>query len=170
MRDLDIPADAIKEFRLDQYLISQYDGRRYFEINSSTGVIESRNTIDYDTMGRTKFLILKIVAVDVDGQEESTTLNITIMDVDDLPPRFLRKPCDDVTTTCDVTIYTAEIDRNFQGSLDVRPVHVSARDGDVGLHNDITYTIEPGHATFPCFISLLKTTRVFFLTIFFFII
>ena len=41
----------------------QYDGRRYFAINSSTGVIESRNTIDYDTMGRTKFLMLKIVAV-----------------------------------------------------------------------------------------------------------
>ncbi|XP_052267423.1 protocadherin Fat 2-like isoform X2 [Dreissena polymorpha] len=143
MRDLDIPADVIEEFRLDQYLISQYDGRRYFAINSSTGVIESRNTIDYDTMGRTKFLMLKIVAVDVDGQKESTTLNITIMDVDDLPSRFLRKPCDDVTTTCDVTIYTAEMDRHFQGSLDVRPVHVPARDGDVGLNYDVTYTIEP---------------------------
>ncbi|KAH3708971.1 hypothetical protein DPMN_068431 [Dreissena polymorpha] len=56
-------------------------------------------------MGRTKFLMLKIVAMDIDGQEESTTLNITIMDVDDLPPRFLQKPCDDVTAMCEVTVY-----------------------------------------------------------------
>ncbi|XP_052216324.1 protocadherin gamma-A3-like isoform X1 [Dreissena polymorpha] len=163
LRDYDIPTDAIQEFRLDQYLISQYDGRRYFAINSSTGVIASRNTIDYDTMGRTKFLMLKIVAVDVDGQEEFTTLNITIMDVDDLPPRFLRKQCDDVTTTCDVTIYTAEIDRHFQGSLDVRPVHVSARDGDVGLNYDVTYTIEPddGVVDINNFTGVLTVTSAF---------
>ncbi|XP_052252154.1 cadherin-22-like isoform X2 [Dreissena polymorpha] len=143
MGDLDEPADVIKEFRLDQYLIPQYDGRRHFAMNSSTGVIESRDMIDYDTIGTTKFLMLKIVAMDIDGQEESTTLNITIMDVDDLTLRFLRKPCDDVTAMCDVTVYTAEIDRHFQGSLNVRPSHVHARDGDVGLNYDVTYSIEP---------------------------
>ena len=60
--------------------------------------------------------IYKIVSIvkDISGQEESTTLNITIMDVDDLSPRFLRKPSDDVIAMCDVTVYTAEIGRHFQ--------------------------------------------------------
>ena len=62
--------------------------------------------------------IYKIVSIlkDISGQEESTTLNITIMDVDNLPPCFLRKPSDDVIEMCDVTVYTAEIDRHFQVS------------------------------------------------------
>ncbi|KAH3708973.1 hypothetical protein DPMN_068433 [Dreissena polymorpha] len=41
----------------------QYDGRRHFAMNSSTGVIERRDMIDYDTIGTTKFLMLKIVAM-----------------------------------------------------------------------------------------------------------
>ncbi|XP_059191774.1 cadherin-related family member 5 [Centropristis striata] len=79
----------------------------------------------------------------------STTITVTIQDVDNRPPWF--KPCTEYeiggTLICQNTGYTGRVVLNEQepGALVLKPGPLYAIDGDLGLNEPVTYSILSGN-------------------------
>ncbi|XP_072242583.1 cadherin-related family member 5 isoform X1 [Leuresthes tenuis] len=79
----------------------------------------------------------------------STTIMITILDVDNRPPWF--QPCNqhdvDGTLICESTGYTGRVILNEQesGALPLKPGPLHAIDGDIGINEEIKYSFLRGN-------------------------
>ncbi|XP_052765634.1 fat-like cadherin-related tumor suppressor homolog isoform X2 [Mya arenaria] len=140
VKDMDYGIQGIvKEFRSWPHLIQLLDGREFFNVDSTTGAVTCRRVFDYESLQRNSFL-LNVSAKDDGGLSEYTTMNITVIDMDDTPPSFTLPQCEG-GRICKVDRYNATIDVHFTGRLDIKPGPVFARDGDITFNNEVTYAL-----------------------------
>ncbi|XP_075682867.1 cadherin-18 [Rhinoderma darwinii] len=120
-------------------------GQPYFSVDPKTGVIRTALP-NMDREAREHYSVViqaKDMAGQVGGLSGSTTINVTLIDVNDNPPRFPQKH---------YQLYVPESDR--VGSAVGK---IKANDADVGLNADTRYSIVNGDGVFS--ISTDKETR-----------
>ncbi|XP_077972323.1 uncharacterized protein LOC120339282 isoform X6 [Styela clava] len=112
---------------------------------SDKGVLTLAKDLDYAKYKtHTINLLLKNTGLDNMGNDKTLaaakTITIIIQDYDDLPPVFL--PCDgDVCQP----LYSLNINvGQSTGSLNVEPGPIEAKDGDIGINQDILYSFISG--------------------------
>ncbi|KAM9845016.1 cadherin-18-like [Aulostomus maculatus] len=110
------------------------EGQRYFSIDPHTGVIRTA-MISLDRESRDHYSVLvqaKDMAGSVGGLSGSTTVNITLTDVNDNPPKFPQKS---------YQLYVPEL------APVGKPVgRISANDEDDGQNSEMTYSITNAEA------------------------
>ncbi|KAL5018962.1 hypothetical protein ScPMuIL_004684 [Solemya velum] len=111
-----------------QSVAMQNAAKKTFQINSSSGVITLTGTLDYET---TPFYQFNITATDKGSPplSSSAILVIEVMDVQDSPPFFQGLP------------YMPTIPEGVPLGYSV--LTVRAQDGDLGVPNQIKFTLEP---------------------------
>ncbi|KAM3608758.1 uncharacterized protein V6R79_004234 [Siganus canaliculatus] len=103
--------------------------------------------LNYDTVKRVEMTLTARDAL----YSASTTINVTIIDLDNKPPQFL--PCTDHVSgdavICQNFGYTGWITLNEMqtGALDLKPGPLYAIDGDTDMDEEITYSILSGDDT-----------------------
>ncbi|XP_053383207.1 protocadherin Fat 2-like [Mercenaria mercenaria] len=126
-------------FRLHPYTITAFDGKQHFKMDNVTGNLTTTTVFDYENLRWRNYFMLNVSVEDDGGRASYTTVNVTIQDIDDNPPKFTCKVTSD---QCYITAYTAETHRFFQGSLEVSPELILAKDIDTGINDKILYTID----------------------------
>ncbi|XP_039610831.1 cadherin-18 [Polypterus senegalus] len=122
-------------------------GQPYFSVDPKTGVIRTA-LANMDREAREQYAVViqaKDMAGQIGGLSGSTTINITLTDVNDNPPKFLQK---------NHQLYVPE-------SAQVgKPVgKIKAYDDDIGVNAEIKYSIVNGDGTSTFNISTDKETR-----------
>ena len=110
------------------YKIIDGDTFKNFQIGLRDGVIKINNTLDYEV---TKQYFLVVSAGEGDGNTATTTVNITVQDVNDNAPRFVDKQ------------YSGELREDVD--VDTSVVTVSATDRDSGAAGRVRYSIQSGN-------------------------
>ncbi|XP_063307909.1 cadherin-18 [Pelobates fuscus] len=120
-------------------------GQPYFSVDPKTGVIRTALP-NMDREAREHYSVViqaKDMAGQVGGLSGSTTINVTLTDVNDNPPRFPQKH------------YQLYVPESAQVGSAVGKI--KANDADIGLNADIRYSIMNGDGVFS--ISTDKETR-----------
>ncbi|XP_069816345.1 cadherin-18-like [Dendropsophus ebraccatus] len=120
-------------------------GQPYFSVDPKTGVIRTALP-NMDREAREHYSVViqaKDMAGQVGGLSGSTTINVTLIDVNDNPPRFPQKH------------YQLYVPESAQVGSAVGKI--KANDADIGLNADIRYSIVNGDGVFS--ISTDKETR-----------
>ncbi|CAC5416316.1 unnamed protein product [Mytilus coruscus] len=142
--DADIPTPQLKDFT---YTVKssngQNDGTPWFYIPiASSDNLEVKASPDFDQLHKNNMTILSLTVVvkanDESGFEINTTLQIEIVDVDDLPPSFQYPGCQN---NCSVTPYEAYTGPSWRGPLKVQPTDIKAKDQD-SIGSAIKYSIK----------------------------
>ncbi|KAL4218448.1 hypothetical protein ACF0H5_023183 [Mactra antiquata] len=128
----------ITRFQLHPYQISAFDGRRFIYLDESIGIVSTSVMIDYDSLPR-NFFMLNISVWDDGGRSSVTSVNVTVIDIDDNGPYFTTCSRD---RSCQVKTYTAKINKLFLGTLQVTPSNIQAVDGDHGINARIKYSLD----------------------------
>ena len=108
-------------------------GSENFVINTSSGVITTSQNCSLDRERNASYT-LQLKATDGGGKSSTVELLVTILDINDEPPRFSE------------AIYYANISESALRGTTVRKV--TATDLDIGLNKDITYTSTGADAKF----------------------
>ena len=113
------------------YEILDGNVRSAFQINPSTGIIMTRQNLDFEDI---RVYNLTVQASNMVGVKSSVTVNIHILDVNDNPPRFTK------------TYFEGSISENTQiGSLvlinDTTPLVLEATDADSGSNSLLMFEI-----------------------------
>ncbi|XP_029446180.1 cadherin-18 isoform X2 [Rhinatrema bivittatum] len=122
-------------------------GQPYFSVDPKTGVIRTALP-NMDREAREHYSVViqaKDMAGQVGGLSGSTTVNITLTDVNDNPPRFPQKHHQ---------LYVPE-----SAQVGSAVGKIKANDADIGLNADIKYTIVNGDGSGVFSISTDKETR-----------
>ncbi|XP_075069028.1 cadherin-18 [Mixophyes fleayi] len=120
-------------------------GQPYFSVDPKTGIIRTALP-NMDREAREHYSVViqaKDMAGQVGGLSGSTTINVTLIDVNDNPPRFPQKH------------YQLYVPESAQVGSAVGKI--KANDADIGLNADIRYSIINGDGVFS--ISTDKETR-----------
>ncbi|CAG2211142.1 unnamed protein product [Mytilus edulis] len=142
--DSDIPTPQLKDFTYTVKTSNvQNDGTPWFYIPiASSDNLRVKASPDFDQLHKNNISILTLIvvvkAIDESGFEINTTLQIEIVDVDDLPPSFQYPGCQN---NCSVTPYEAYTGPSWRGPIKVQPTDIIAKDQD-SLGSSIKYSIK----------------------------
>ncbi|XP_071131585.1 protocadherin-15-like [Mytilus edulis] len=140
--DKDVLRNGGFNYYIEQYKVQpSVDGRDYFQIKfSSSGLVTLKNSIDFDDLyrrGKPTYFMLNLTAEDTTNLRSWTTLNVSIIDVDDQKPMF--SMC---VPPCQKAQYRTNTQVGYRGVLVIKPMEVFAKDPDT-FNNSIVYTLEP---------------------------
>ena len=113
-----------------RYFIVEDDDNNDFRMDPYVGELSTQKSLDYE---RKKSYQLRIQAQDQgeDPKSHYAIVNITVLDINDCPPKFINAP------------YRAYVQENSVG-LPVHVLKVSARDDDSPRNSIISYSISDG--------------------------
>ncbi|XP_076072575.1 uncharacterized protein LOC143044441 isoform X1 [Mytilus galloprovincialis] len=142
--DSDIPTPQLNDFTYTVKTSNvQNDATPWFYIPiASSDNLRVKASPDFDQLHKNNISILTLIVVvkanDESGFEINTTLQIEIVDVDDLPPSFQYPGCQN---NCSVTPYEAYTGPSWRGPIKVQPTDIIAKDQD-SLGSSIKYSIK----------------------------
>lgn len=115
---------------------SKQDARQYFAINVNTGEIYLRRKLDYETCRKYEF---SVIAINLSGDNDTASVVINIMDVNDNPPKWLESE------------YIGKISESSLAphiitNLESNPLVVKAVDLDSFKNGEIRYEINEKYA------------------------
>ena len=98
----------------------------WFHINSRSGLVTTVSSLDYEMSSA---VILNISAQDGGFQpyKEYTTLNVTLHDINDMPPTFKKK------------VYNVKMDEGLSSGTEI--IQLQAEDNDRGLNGTLRYVL-----------------------------
>ncbi|XP_074647720.1 cadherin-23-like [Tubulanus polymorphus] len=124
-----VSASDLDESAIINYLMKAGQEAGMFTMEMHTGKISLAKPIDYE---KDKFFQVEVIAVNDDDATKNSTTNllITVLDVQDTPPKFDNLP------------YSIQIPENT--SVDESVLRLIAHDGDRGIPNPLQYSITAG--------------------------
>ncbi|KAI8782077.1 protocadherin Fat 4 [Biomphalaria glabrata] len=125
--DLDKNANAAITYSINSVLLNGTSADTYLKIDSSTGVISPKTSINYETV---QSFIFVVVATDggTPALSATSTVTINVIDVNDNNPIFLP------------TFYNAEV--AYSGQCQSVITTVTATDADTGSNGLISYSLQ----------------------------
>ncbi|CAC5367643.1 unnamed protein product [Mytilus coruscus] len=130
VEDEDCPAQLLRysvgvQFPAD---LNGQDGTKYFDIYDN-GTLYVKSELDYETtvcgLGGNGLLYLNVIIKDVDESPKTATvsLTMTVIDVDDEPPKFIdmSSDCDRKCNTCFSKSFIGNVSYENKGDVTVNP-------------------------------------------------
>ncbi|CAL1539050.1 unnamed protein product [Lymnaea stagnalis] len=136
--DLNATALGVQELGVMKYAIQSGVGSQDFLVRQTTGQIIIKNSLNYETQNS---YILVISAYNPDSSQDSFTLNINVLNINEFAPIFLAQNLSAEQETFKFLVSETAPSRTVVGA-------VSARDEDAGEFGNVTHTLIGGQPVF----------------------